>query len=331
MDKLVAVRTEVTDEEVAEGVDAAVTEIERFATAAVGEVTNSLAAVNALARTGIAAVIFHEMFGVLEEPAMKQARDLLSRAVQTREELRANGHAATIRHTPSPHTLYTTHPSAVKALVAAARDANARITIHLAEHPAERSAIEHARGPSVDWLKTRLRGVSESELFFPKIPLFDYAAALGVLAKNSLLVHLTDARPDELARVKASGAFVVLCPRSNLHIEAHLPPLLAILEAGIEPALGTDSVASNASLDVLAEARALRDRFSSVPADALVRMATWNGARALDFPALGRIAVSAAPGLFSVAGAVASDPSAFLLANVKAPRTLLVNPNAGLS
>ena len=98
------------------------------------------------------------------------------------------------------------------------------------------------------------------------------------------------------SRVARSGASVVFCPRSNLYIEGKLPPLLAAREAGVDVALGTDSLASNANLDVLAEAKALADRFPSVKADDLFTMATWNGARALGRNDLGRIARGARPG-----------------------------------
>jgi len=149
-----------------------------------------------------------------------------------------------------------------------------------------------------------------------------------VLRENTLLVHLTDAKPQELARVRDSGARPVLCPRSNLFIETRLPPLLSMLELGLEPALGTDSLASNTSLDVLMEARALRDRFSGVPASRLLRMATWNGARALDRPALGRIAKGSSPGIFAVSGDLAgATPSAFLLNHTSAARETLAPPN----
>ena len=120
-----------------------------------------------------------------------------------------------------------------------------------------------------------------------------------------------------------------MCPRSNLHIETKLPPLLAIRAAGIEAALGTDSLASNASLDVLAEARALADRFSAVPALELVRMATWNGARALGRRDLGRLAKGARPGVVAVDGEVGEDAAAFLLRNVKAPRRWIARRTVG--
>jgi cytosine/adenosine deaminase-related metal-dependent hydrolase len=116
-----------------------------------------------------------------------------------------------------------------------------------------------------------------------------------------------------------------LCPRSNLHIEGKLPPLLAIREAGIDAALGTDSLASNASLDVLADAKALADRFPNVPSWELVRMATWHGARALGLPSHGRITEGARPGLVAIDGDLPreGDPCAWLLRNLKAPRRFI--------
>lgn len=170
-----------------------------------------------------------------------------------------------------------------------------------------------------DWYERRLKQRPE----WPKRPLFDLAADVGALRPGVLLVHLADARPDELARVASSGASAVLCPRSNLYIEGRLPPLLAVREAGIEAALGTDSLASNTSLDVLAEARALADRFPNVPKWELVKMATWNGARALGREDLGRLARGARPGVFAVEGELSDDPAAFLLANLRAPRRKL--------
>jgi cytosine/adenosine deaminase-related metal-dependent hydrolase len=45
--------------------------------------------------------------------------------------------------------------------------------------------------------------------------------------------------------------------------------------------LGTDSLASNADLDILAEARYLRQQYPDFPGDQLLRMVTLAGAEAL--------------------------------------------------
>jgi cytosine/adenosine deaminase-related metal-dependent hydrolase len=317
VDRFVAMRAETPEEEEAEGVARGVAELEAACTAAVGEVTNSLGAVCGLARAGIAGCVFHEVFGVNREHAM-------SRVTGLKAELEARVGAwptPELSYAPAPHTLYTTHADAVRELLASARSYDARTSLHLAEHAAERRAIEHGDGPVVAWMESRVRA---KDLPWPRVPLFDYASSLGALTPNVLLVHLTEAREEELARVAEAGASVVLCPRSNLYIEGKLPPLLAVRKAGIAAALGTDSLASNASLDVLAEARALADRFPAVSSAELLAMATWNGARALGRTDLGRIAKGASPGIFAIEGDVGSDPAAFAIREVKAPRRWVV-------
>lgn len=316
VDALLALRVEHAPEEDTGAIEAAADDLVRFATVAVGDVTNSLAAVSALARRGIGGWAFHEVFG--------QDRDAVLRRVRGLSEELAERHpkwpTTDLEYAPAAHTLYTTHRDAVQALVDSALKRGGRTTIHLAEHSGERRAVEHGDGPVVEWFERRTKQKAD----WPKAPLFDYAAAVGVLDPSALLVHLTEARPDELARIAESGASAVLCPRSNLFIEAKLPPLLAVLAAGIEPALGTDSLASNTSLDVLAEAKALRDRFPSVAPWQLVKMATWNGARALGRTDLGRIARGTKPGIYVIDGTPNDDAAAHLLVNVAAPRKPLV-------
>jgi cytosine/adenosine deaminase-related metal-dependent hydrolase len=219
----------------------------------------------------------------------------------------------------------------VKRLVAEARDRGHRITVHLAEHPAERRFLQTGDGPIGDWYVKRLR-LSRDSFEWPRAAPVEVADGLGMLAPDVLCVHLTDARPEELDLLARRGASVVFCPRSNLYIESRLPPLLAARAAGLCPALGTDSLASNSSLDVLSEARALSLRFPGVSAKELLRMATWEGARALGRPDLGRLSIGARPGLVLVESVLANgtDPCAHVLAHVSAPRRWVVRRNSGL-
>jgi aminodeoxyfutalosine deaminase len=317
VDSLLSLRLEHAPEDDAAAIESAADDLARFGTVAVGDVTNSLAAVSALARRGIGGWAFHEVFGQDREAVLRRVRGLSDELT----ERHPRWPSTDLEYAPAPHTLYTTHAEAVQALVEAALVRGGKTSLHLAEHAGERRAVEHGDGPVVDWFERRTKQKPD----WPKRPLFDHAASVGALREGVLLVHLTEARPDELARIAESGASVVLCPRSNLFIEAKLPPLLAVLAAGLEPALGTDSLASNTSLDVLAEAKALRERFPSVEPWLLVKMATWNGARALGRKDLGRIAKGARPGIYAIDGAPKDhDAATHLLASVGAPRTLLV-------
>ena len=315
VDAMLGVRFEHAPEEDAEAIERAADDLVRFATVAVGDVTNSLAAVGALARRGIGGWAFHEVFGQEREQVLRRVRGLHEELAARHPEWPSRD----LAYAPAPHTLYTTHAEAVRALVDSALGRDLRTSIHLAEHAGERRAVEHGDGPVVEWFERR----TKQKPAWPKAPLFDHAREVGVLRPAVLLVHLTEARPEELARIAESGASVVLCPRSNLFIEAKLPPLHAVMQAGIAPALGTDSLASNTSLDVLAEARALHERFPTVPAWELVRMATWNGATALGRPDLGRVHAGARPGIYAVEGDAGADPAALLLRSLAAPRTLI--------
>jgi cytosine/adenosine deaminase-related metal-dependent hydrolase len=319
VEHMLSIRAESQPEEDAEAIERAVEDLYAYGTAAVGEVSNSLLAVRALARRGIGGAVFHEVFGVEKEALEARVADM-PRIV---EENVGAWPSSDLAYARAPHTLYTTHPDVVRRLVADARDRGLRSSVHLAEHVAERAFLERGAGPIVDWYLSRLKLPKERIAWPGKSPVA-FADDLGALGPHVLCVHLTDARNDELELVVRRGAPVVFCPRSNLYIETRLPPLIAARAAGLLPALGTDSLASNASLDVLAEARALADRFPNVPAKELVQMATWQGALALGRPDLGRIARGASPGLFAIDGDPGVDPCAFVLRSVKATRRWVV-------
>jgi cytosine/adenosine deaminase-related metal-dependent hydrolase len=315
VEHLIGLRAEALPEQDAEAIEQAVRDLDACGTVAVGEVTNSLAAVPVLVRFGFAGRVFHEVFGVEREPLERRLAELPAMI----EERLGAWPGDELAYSPTPHTLYTTHREIVRRIVRDARDRGARVSVHLAEHAAERRFLEAGEGPIVGWYESRLK-LRRDLLEHPGKSPLALADELGVLAPHVLLVHLTDARVDELRLVAQRGCPVVFCPRSNLHIETRLPPLLAALAAGLVPALGTDSLASNASLDVLAEARALADRFPGVPATELVRMATWEGARALGRTDVGRIARGARPGLVAIDGESGDDACAFVLRNVRSPR-----------
>jgi cytosine/adenosine deaminase-related metal-dependent hydrolase len=319
LETMLAKRDEAAAEELASAAESAVAELDAAGTSAVGEVSNTLLAVRALARRGFAGCVFHEVLGLRRE----QARERVASLARAVEGAVGAWPSADLAYAPAPHALYSLHVEAVRALLDLVRSRGARTSIHLAEHAAERHALEAGEGPFAGWLAAKA-GLAPAEYPWPRQSPIALAESLGALARDVLAVHLTDARPEELARVAARGAPVVVCPRSNLHIERRLPPLVAMRHAGLEPALGTDSLASNASLDVLAEARALADRFPGIPPRELLQMATWNGARALGRPDLGRFATGSRPGIVAIEGELGDLTAAFVLRSVKAPRRWIV-------
>lgn len=317
VERLIGARLELQPDEEEAAIHSAVDALTASGTVAVGEVTNSLSAVHALADAKLAGCVFHEVFG----QDLKKLRDRVLGLESELEERVGAWPSPDLSYAPAPHTLYTLHLDVVRMILEESHARGRRTSVHFLEHAAERRALEQGTGPINEWLAMRSR-VDASTLSWPKKPALDVARDVGALSPDVILVHLTEARYDELAGIAAAGAPVVLCPRSNLAIEGKLPPLLAVREAGIAAGLGTDSLASSPSLDVLAEAKALRDRFPTVAPLDLVRMATDGGARALGLPRHGRIAKGTRPGLLAIEGAVRGDPCAWLLSNLDAPRRL---------
>lgn len=111
---------------------------------------------------------------------------------------------------------------------------------------------------------------------------------LDLLNLNLLAVHFTQAEPEEIDLLATSKASVVHCPESNLKLASGYCPVSALIDAGVNVALGTDGSASNNDLDMLGElrtaallAKGMGNDATALPASMALRMATLNGARAL--------------------------------------------------
>lgn len=321
---MMAARGRLQPEQDLEAIDAAVSELLRFGTVAVGEVTNTLASVEALSSAPLLVRVFHEIFGMRRETA-EVMRGMAKQAKGERATWPSN-----LSYAPAPHTLYSLHPASAQAIVADARALGQRTTLHLSEHAAERAFLRDGTGPFCEFL--RARGADGADWEPPGISPVAYAERLRLLSSDVIAVHLCATTKDELERVKHFGAPSVLCPRSNLFIELKLPPLYDILEVGLTPGLGSDSLASNTTLDVLAEAATLRDRFPTVDPLRLIEMATFHGAEALGLGhRVGSLREGLSPGLLAIdlsSDQIASvrDPSAHLLRFHTAPRRMLARP-----
>lgn len=112
---------------------------------------------------------------------------------------------------------------------------------------------------------------------------------LGLLDNHFLAVHMTQLEASEIQLLADKGVHVIHCPESNLKLASGFCPVAELLEAGVNVALGTDGNASNNDLDMLGEMRtaallgkAVTHNASAVSATQVLRMATINGATALN-------------------------------------------------
>jgi cytosine/adenosine deaminase-related metal-dependent hydrolase len=249
-------------------------------TAAVGEISTFGASPHPLAESGMRALVYYELFGA--NPA--DAPALLRRGQEQIERWREEYAGTRLRFGLAPHTPYTTSAELLRLATEWCRAEGVPLSIHAAESPAESQFLRDGTGPIADDLYTAAGFMVDQSGVPGKSPIA-YLDGLGVLRARPLLAHGVQVDRDDLARLAATETPVAHCPRSNARLHCGRLPWSAYREAGVQMALGTDSLASAPSLSTWDEASYAYTVHSAAgePPDPheLLRLATLGGAEAL--------------------------------------------------
>ena len=268
-------------------IDAAIDESVRSGTAVVGEITNGLfVTYGKLAASPLVAVVFWELIGFnLKDPAsdgpLLDFDPLVERAVADFGELPVSDR---VRPSLAAHAPYSVAPLFFRAIKkAVTKMPFVPCSVHLAEGAEEVQLLATGDGP---W-KTLMQDIGSWNHAWtaPGVGPVQYLDDMGFIDNRLLVVHGVQMSTEDLATLKARGATLVTCPRSNVHTGAGLPPIVEFYESGVRIAIGTDSLASSPDLNVFAEVATLHALAPSVPAASLLESATIQGARALGFEA----------------------------------------------
>jgi 5-methylthioadenosine/S-adenosylhomocysteine deaminase len=180
-------------------------------------------------------------------------------------------HAPRLSFMLAPHAPYTVGDATFEKIVTYAHQLDLPLQSHVQETRAE---LDAAIAKSGETPLARL----------------DRLGATGPNFVAVHAVHLTDA---DLALLASRQCNVVHCPASNMKLASGIAPVAALLERGVNVAIGTDGAASNNRLDMFAELRlaSLLAKVASgdagaVPAATALRMATLGGAKALSLDAV---------------------------------------------
>lgn len=271
------VRGLADEEERRAAIAAADAEMTRGGIVAVGDIANGEAAFDVKSAGRIAYRTFAEFFGL--------------------RTMAADGLRPLLRHprtSLTPHSVYSVQDAPFRALCA---EGTAPLSIHFMESPAE-AELFAGRGPLHEWYARAgfvcdfLHYGSPAERLVRSIPaerplILVHACCVGEEEVRRILAHLT------------APVYWCLCPRSNRYISRLAPPVALLRSLGARICLGTDSLASNRSLSLLDELRAL----GGVPLRESLRWATLGGAEALGLDdALGTVAPGKRPGLNLLTG-----------------------------
>lgn len=185
----------------------------------------------------------------------------------------------------SPHAPYSLETEPLLDLPDVARRRGARLHIHLGESRAEQGPLAGTRDEA--WRNVDAESFQALRRDGFAASATDFVDQLGVLGPDCHIAHGVYLNAHDRDLLRARTTAVALCPRSNRVIGLDEPPVAAYLAEGNLIAVGTDSLASSPSLDLLADVAELYDiarRQGYAEPDLalrLLRAATLGGAIAL--------------------------------------------------
>lgn len=132
----------------------------------------------------------------------------------------------------SIHSEYTTTPRAVKQLADFTKEIGANMHVHVSETKKEHEECKERHG-----------GLTPVQ----------YLNSLGAFDTPSVAAHCVWIEGEDYDILKEKGVTVAVNPVSNLKLASGVCNVSALLDRGINVAIGTDSVASNNSLNFIEE------------------------------------------------------------------------------
>ncbi|HVS81210.1 MAG TPA: amidohydrolase family protein [Pyrinomonadaceae bacterium] len=244
--KLALARMAMTDEDLLVSATCGAVEAASAGVTCFGDSSSSASqAMKALREVGLRGIVYQESFG----PDPKLADENVARLREQIEELRGLENDL-VRAGVSPHAPYTVSAPQLELISRLAIDEKLPVMMHAAESQAEELFMLEGRGVFAEGLKAR--GI---EWQAPGISTVEYLARHGILETQPLLAHCINIDDSDLELIKRSGAGIAHCPKSNAKLGHGRAPFASFISHGINVGLGSDSVASNNTCDMLEEAR----------------------------------------------------------------------------
>ncbi|HEY0050063.1 MAG TPA: amidohydrolase family protein [Pyrinomonadaceae bacterium] len=234
----------------------------------------------ALKKTGLRGIVFQETDF---SPKNETAADDFARLEEKFLALKKT-ETGLVKAGISPHSPYTVSRRLFEIIADYALREKVELSIHAAESKEETEFMQRGTG-----FFAALYQKFGHEWHAPKVSSIEYFNQIGILQTAPLLAHCVEVSEKDIETIGESGTRIAHCPKSNAKFGHGIAPFEKFLDQRIKVGLGSDSVASNNTCDILEEsrfaallARARQDKKRLLNAGEILEAATLGGAKSLN-------------------------------------------------
>ena len=237
---------------------------------AVGDISNGLDTLAIKNKQHVFYQTFVECFGLDEN----YAKTITEKAKSIKNEFEKHSNATVVLHAP-----YSVSEKLIEEIVN--ESAQKIVTIHNQETASENELFEIGTGAMKEFF-TAAFPITPEWNATNKTSLQNYFSHFKSF-KNSILVHNTFTSKEDIDFAKSidTNTFWCLCPNANLYIENTLPNAALLYNENCQVVFGTDSLASNHTLNIFEEMKIIQQHFPQIPFEKLLQSMTSVGAKAL--------------------------------------------------
>ncbi|WP_307786075.1 amidohydrolase family protein [Rathayibacter sp. SD072] len=214
-------------------------------TTAIADIVTDLEALDVLEAGRVHGIAYWELMSLLEDDWRGSGRAITAELVRT---------SGVTRIGLSPHAPYSLDTPVLSDLTGLSQELGVRRHLHLAESAWEAEYTMHGRGALAEqWRRWGYDGFHLLRNGGSALRPVAYAETIGALGDDVHIAHGIYVDAEDRATLRRSGTSVALCPRSNAVIGLDEAPVADYLREGNAIAVGTDSLSSTPSLDLLGD------------------------------------------------------------------------------
>jgi len=270
LEDLVKAKSEWNEKDYVTSTKQGIAELINTGTTTVADITNTGYSVESIANSGLRGIVYKEVIGLDPE----KSENIFKENVEFIESLPQH---PLIRYGLSPHAPYSVSGKLLEKIAIYSANYGTPITIHISESEEEIQFLKEGSSPLREFLK-RIGALPRNWQPIGTTSI-SYLYGLNFLSSNILGVHLNFLSDEDIGILNRINMPIVHCPKSTRYFGRH-KSIMDVFPEQFNIAIGTDSLASNDSLNMLDEMRLLKEALN-IPADTILKMATINGAKAL--------------------------------------------------